>query len=175
MILDATSVLHPAARTRALEWALEEGAAAIIAIGDIGDSGLVATMSAAGVVPTVLAIDAQVVDELTVTLGRCAAPASTLSSAGVQWCPRTTVELHPVPGDEVNEAVSQAFRCVAAKPEGPMLPDLDVPMNLLRNGTRLAARLGDYRTACTYNPRPGEAPALGYLERMNQGVIGRAP
>jgi hypothetical protein len=167
VILDATSVAHPAARTRALEWALDHRAAAIVAVGDIGDDGLVETMSAAGVVPTVLFIDAHVVEELTATLGRPTLPASQLSSVAAQWYPRTSVTIHLVPGDDANGAVTRAFQCIAAKPDGPMLADLDIPMNMLRNGTRLAARLSDYRTACTYNPRPGEAPNLRYLERMN--------
>ena len=167
VILDATTVLHPAARTRALEWALNHGAAAIVAVGDIGDDGLGDTMSAAGVVPTVLTIDEHVVDELTASLGRPALSDSSMSSVAAQWLPRTAVTIHPVPGSEVNAAVTRAFLCIAARPDGPMLPDLDLPLNMLRNGTRLAARVSDYRTACTYNPRPGEAPNTRYLERMD--------
>jgi len=54
---------------------------------------------------------------------------------------------------------------MAAKPPGPTPPELDLPLNLLRNGTRLAARAADYRTACINNPRPGEMPHLRLLDR----------
>ena len=70
-------------------------------------------------------------------------------------------------GDDINEAVSRAYQCVASKPAGLTPPELEVPVNLLRNGTRLAARVRDYRTACTYNPRPGELPMIRILERMD--------
>jgi len=43
-------------------------------------------------------------------------------------------------------------------------------MNMLRNALRLAARVPDYRTACTNNVRPGESPALLRLERMDPSL-----
>jgi len=165
VILDATSVAHPAARTRALEWALDHGAAATVAVGDIGDEGLIETMTLCGSVPTVLAVTESIGEELVATFNRGHPPASTFSSMSVLTELRTEVVLHRVPGDEVNEAVTKALGALAGKPEGPMPPELDLPLNLLRNGTRLAARVRDYRTACTNNTRPGEMPLIRLLDR----------
>jgi hypothetical protein len=139
VIIDATSVSHPAARTRALEWALDHNAAGIVVVGDIDD-------------------------ELIATFG-CGDPVdSTLSTMNVLCQHSTEILLHSIPSDEANESVTSAFGTIARKPEGPMPFELDLPLNLLRNGTRLAARVTDYRRACTNNPRPGEFPALRLLD-----------
>jgi hypothetical protein len=165
VILDATSVTHPAARARAIDWALDHHAAAIIALGDIGDDGLVETVTATGVVPTVLAVNDTVTALLADNLGRGPTSPSALSSMSLLWRNRTRVVIHRVASETVNEAVSAAFRTMAFKPDGPVPAELDLPLNLLRNGTRLAARVRDYRTACTNNPRPGELPLVLRLDR----------
>lgn len=41
-----------------------------------------------------------------------------------------------------------------------------------RAGWRLAARVSDYRTACTYNPRPGELPSPHQLDRLEPRTAG---
>lgn len=165
VILDATSVSTPSARASAIDWALDHHAAAIIAVGDIGDDSLIQTVSAAAVVPTVLTVDETTSQALVDTLGRGERTPSTLSSMGVLWRPPPQVSLHRAGGDETNEAVTKAFRTLAFKPVGPLPAALDLPMNFLRNGTRLAARVYDYRTACTNNLRPGEMPLLRLLDR----------
>lgn len=165
VVIDATSVAQPAARTRAVEWALAHNAAAIIAVGDIGDEGVVETLTAAGVVPTVLAIDEGVTRSLVHNLGRGSENSSLLSSMGVLWRTPAKVSLKLVPGDVVNEAISSAFAAIGAKPNGPVPNELDLTLNLMRNGIRLAARVKDYRTACTYNLRPGEMPQVQQLDR----------
>ncbi len=176
VILDATSVVHPAARTRALEWALDRGAAATVAVGDIGDEGLIETMTSCGSVPTVLAVTESIGDELVATFNRGQPPPSTLSSMSVLTERRTEVVLHRVPGDEVNEAVTKALGALAGKPEGPMPPELDLPLNLLRNGTRLArarTRLQDRvhqqhstRRDAAYPPARPSGPPAAELEDL---------
>jgi hypothetical protein len=165
VIIDATSVTHPAARARALEWALDCNAAGIVVVGDIGDDGLIDTATITGVVPTVLAIDEGVDRELIDTFGCGVAVNSTLSTMDVLCRDPTEVVLHRIPNDEVNEAITRAFGTLASKPEGPMPFELDLPLTLLRNGTRLAARMGDYKSACANNVRPGELPVLRLLDR----------
>ena len=165
VILDATSVNAPSARARAIEWALDHHAAAIIAVGDIGDDSLIETVSAASVVPTVLAVNEAITQALVDELGRGERTLSTLSSMAVLWRIPPQVHLHRAGDDETNEAVTKAFGTLAFKPAGPLPVELELPLNLLRNGTRLAARVNDYRTACTNNPRPGEMPLLRMLER----------
>lgn len=165
VILDATSVNTPSARANAIEWALDHNAAAIIAVGDIGDDSLIQTVSDAAVVPTVLAVNESISQALVDELGRGERTLSTLSSMGVLWRSPPQVQLHRAGDDETNEAVTKAFGTLAFKPAGPLPVELELPLNLLRNGTRLAARVNDYRTACTNNPRPGEMPLLRMLER----------
>lgn len=165
VILDATSVNTPSARANAIEWALDHHAAAIIAVGDIGDDSLIETVSAAAVVPTVLAINETIGRALVDDLGRGECSPSTLSSMGILWRTPPVVHLHGAGDAETNEAVTKAFGTLAFKPGGPLPVELERPLNLLRNGTRLAARVNDYRTACTNNPRPGEMPLLRLLER----------
>ncbi|MGH9226326.1 MAG: hypothetical protein ACRD2W_21630 [Acidimicrobiales bacterium] len=165
VILDATSVNTPSARANAIEWALAHHAEAIIAVGDIGDDSLIQTVSDAAVVPTVLAVNETITQALVDELGRGERTLSTLSSMGVLWRVPPQVHLHRVGDDETNEAVTKAFKTLAFKPAGPLPVELERPLNLLRNGARLAARVKDYRTACTNNPRPGEMPLLRMLER----------
>lgn len=165
VILDATSVNTPSARANAIEWALDHHAAAIIAVGDIGDDSLIQSVSDAAVVPTVLAINETITQALVDELGRGERTLSTLSSMGVLWRTPPRVHLRRAGDDETNEAVTKAFGTFAFKPAGPLPVELALPLNLLRNGTRLAARVNDYRTACTNNPRPGEMPLLRMLER----------
>lgn len=165
VILDATSVNTPSARANAIGWALDHHAAAIIAVGDIGDDSLIQTVSDAAVVPTVLAVNETISQALVDELGRGELVLSTLSSMGVLWRTPPQDHLHRAGDDETNEAVTKAFGTLAFKPAGPLPVELELPLNLLRNGTRLAARVNDYRTACTNNPRPGEMPLLRMLER----------
>ena len=165
VILDATSVNTPSARAKAIGWALDHHAAAIIAVGDVGDDSLIQTVSAAAVVPTVLAINETITQALVEELGRGERTLSTLSSMGVLWRTPPAVHLHRAGDDEMNEAVTKAFGTLAFKPAGPLPVELELPLNLLRNGTRLAARVNDYRSSCTNNPRPGEMPVLRLLER----------
>jgi hypothetical protein len=166
VILDATSVTSPAARVRALEWSLDRHIAGIVVVSDICDDSLVETVKEMGLVPTVLALTETVVAQLVSNFGRQEPPESTLSSMSMLY-PTTSVVLHDVVGDEINEAVTRCYQAIGSKPAGPMPSQLNVPVNLLRNGVRLAARAGDYRTACTYNIRPGEAPGLHWLKRMD--------
>ena len=166
VILDATSVTNPAARARAMEWTLDRHLAGIVAVGDICDNSLVETMKVMGLVPTVVALTETVVKELFDNFGRMEPPNSALSSMAMLY-PTTSVVLHDVLDNEINDAVARCYQAIGSKPAGPMPSQLDVPINLLRNGVRLAARTTDYRTACSYNPRPGESPGLHWLKRMD--------
>jgi hypothetical protein len=166
VILDSTSVTNPAARLRALQWALDRGAAGIVAIGDLGDDGPVENMTSLGLVPTVFSLTSSVAADLVAEFSCSDAPDSTLSSMAMLG-PRTQVVLHKVPGDEINDAIAKAFQAIATKPPGPIPQQLQTPVNLLRNGARLAARIADYKTACAFNPRPGELASIYWLGRMD--------
>ena len=164
VVVDATTVARPAPRQCAFEWALDHDAVAVVAIGDLGDDTLIDSVRDLGVVPTVLPITDTVAGNLVHTLGTGKPSSSALSSATALMCQRTDVRLHFVASDDVNDAVSRAFSSLTGRPSGPIPGLLGAHLVLLRNGTRLAARTRDYRTACTYNPRPGEMPALSVLD-----------
>jgi hypothetical protein len=82
--------------------------------------------------------------------------------------------IHKAGGDELNSAVARAFACLASRPDGPMPMELDYPTKLLNSGTRLAATVPDYQTACALADRPGEGPASlrRRLERLTFGGPG---
>jgi hypothetical protein len=166
VIVDGTAVVKRAARERVLNWATEHQAAAVVVLSDIGDDDAIRTCENVGMVPTVLAVTQPELDQLAYDLGRQATSNSPLSSMGLLWAQPTTVEVVPVAGAVINDAIARAYGTLGAKPEGPVPPELEMPLKLLRNGTRLAARVRDYRTACTHNTRPGELPLLHRLERM---------
>ena len=165
VILDATRVSYPAARRRALDWALEHNAVAVVVVGDLGDDGLVETVTSTGLVPTVVPISDVVVADLVATLGFGTRSQSTLSSMDVLLRRRTSVAVYRVPGDEINDIVFRAFASLYGRPDGPLPRTLNPVLTLLRNGSRLAAKTTDYRTACTYNLRPGESPFVDLLDR----------
>ncbi|HEX3947682.1 MAG TPA: hypothetical protein VHW47_08245, partial [Acidimicrobiales bacterium] len=79
VVLDGTTVKNPAARSRALQWALGLGPASIVAIGDLGDDGLLTTMGGEGIVPSVLFFTQPVADELLYERGHAEPSTSTLS------------------------------------------------------------------------------------------------
>ena len=166
VILDGTSVTNPGPRARALAWALDQGPAGLIAIGDLGDDGLVESLTKLGQVPTVIALTRPVATNL-VEIFNCAAPPESMLSSMAMLGDLTKVEIHRVVDAELNEAIAHAYHAVAAKPPVPMPRPLQVPINLWRNGVRLAARVGDYKAACAMNPRPGEMPSLNWLGRMD--------
>ena len=166
VIIDGTAVMKRAARERVLNWATDHQAAAVVVISDIGDDDVIRTCENVGIVPTVLAVSTAELDQLAYDLGRQATSDSPLSSMGLLWATPTSVEILPVPGAVINDAIARAYGTLGAKPDGPLPPELELPLKLLRNGTRLAAQVRDYRTACTHNTRPGELPLLHRLERM---------
>ena len=77
----------------------------------------------------------------------------------------TSVAVLRVPGYEINDIVSRAFASLNGRPDAPLPRALNRVLILLRNGVRLAAKTTDYRTACTYNLRPGENPFVRVLDR----------
>lgn len=165
VVLDGTTVATPAARMRALDWALGLGGATIIAVGDIGDDGLVQTMARAGLVPSVLEVTPGIVDELVYARGEGQLSSSSLSSAGVLHLPKTAVTMRRVVNADAEDAIQRCYAALGDRPQGDVPFDVDVRVNLLRSGMRLAAGVSDYRTACANNPRPGELPRLAALER----------
>ena len=166
VIIDGTAIVKRAARERVLRWATEHQAAAVLIISDIGDDGVIRACANVGMVPTVLGVTQAELEQLTYDLGRHGASESPLSSMELLWTTPTSVEILPVPGAVINDAIARAYGTLGAKPEGPVPPELEMPLKLLRNGTRLAARVRHYRTACTHNTLPGELPLLHRLERM---------
>lgn len=165
VVLDATTVAHPAARERALQWAIGHQAAAIVAVGDLGDDGLINSLIELGIDPVVLPVTDDIVGELIDTLGRGEEAESSLSSMSVLARPRTLVRVHQVEGGEIDDTVTRAYLSLAGRPPGPIPSQLNTHVTLLRNGSRLAARADDYRSACVHNPRPGEMPVPRLLER----------
>lgn len=167
VVLDGLTVKNPAARARALRWALALGPASIVAVGDLGDSGFLESMTNEGVVPSVLSLTPEVVRELIYNLGAGSRSLSSLSSAQILAVPTTTVRLHRVGDVELNGAVSRAVGALAGKPEDVLPVELSLPLRMLRNGIRLAADVSAYRSACVENPRPGEMPDVRRLDRLD--------
>lgn len=177
VVVDATSISSPATRAKALDWARQHDAAAVLVIGDIGDQELVPLVTAAAAArdepafgaprrdPVVVSLSDTVVSDLVATLGLGALSPSRLSTSAMLLPDRTSVSLRLAGDAQVNSAVTTAFQCIGAKPAGPVPGQLGVTLNLFRNGIRLAARVRDYRLACTYNARPGEMPLLRMLDR----------
>lgn len=165
VILDATSVVAPSARQRALKWALDLAGATIVAVGDLGDDSLVATLSSTGVVPSVLALDTEITTELVAILGKGRTSGSTLSSSSILAGPAPDPVRHLVRG-ELNEVLDRAYGALVGRPKGPLPIELELARNMLANGTRLAAAVSDYKSACADNLRPGELPSIRRLERV---------
>lgn len=166
IILDATCVVNPDARRRALTWADQQAAAGIVIVGDIGDDGLAELAEPHGATPFVLAVTDAEVQALIDSRGRSPSVESVLSSMAVLWCRPRPVVLHRCDSVDADEALRRAAACLAAKPAGELPPEVVLLARALRTGWRLAARVPDYRTACTYNPRPGELPSLHQLDRL---------
>lgn len=166
VIVDGTAVVRRAARERVLNWATKHDAAAVMVVTDLGDDDIIRCCEAIGAIPTVLTVTDTELSELAYQFGRRAPADSPLSSMGLLWAPPRSLRVQRVPGDVVNDAVARAYQVIGSKPDGPIPPELELPLRLLRNGTRLAARVRDYRLACTNNPRPGELPLLRRLEGM---------
>lgn len=165
VVLDATTVRHPDARRRALGWAAERHARAVLVLADLGDEAITDTIAEVGIVPTVVPLTEHVLSELIANLGEPRTSTSTLSSADVLVRGRTAVQLHLVEHDVINDSLARAYGSLAGRPQGAPPPQVAVATKLLRNATRLAAEPDRYRSACVLNPRPGEMPALHLLER----------
>lgn len=160
VIIDATSITNPDGRARALDWVAEHSAVGTIIVGDIGDDSLVQTVTDAGHVPLVLPITEDEVTALVYDLNRQKPTPSGLSSMWLLWQNGVPpLVLHRAGDDDLNAAVAGAFACLATRPDGPMPVELDYATKLLNSGTRLAATVSDYRTACALANRPGEGPA----------------
>src|ERR1700677_3669153 len=83
VILDGTTVTTPSARQRALSWILDLAGVTIVAVGDLGDDGLIEAISSVGVVPSVLAVTDEVVDDVIYVRGKRPPSPSTLSSSAI--------------------------------------------------------------------------------------------
>lgn len=159
VVIDATSITSPDARSRIVGWAADHLAAATVIVGDLGDDHLVRTVTDAGHVPLVLAVTEAESAALVDNFGRQCPTSSPLSSMWMLWRDELPALTMRAVGDgELNNAISTAFGCLATRPAGPMPAELDLPTKLLHNGTRLAARVKDYRTACALADRLGEGP-----------------
>lgn len=159
VVIDATSITNPNSRARVLAWASNHSAATTVVVGDIGDESLVQTVTAAGHAPLVLPVTNAEVTALVYDLGRQDPAPSALSSMWMLWQEGfPPLSIHRAGDAELNAAIAAAFACLATRPDGPMPPALDYPSKLLNAGTRLAARVFDYRRACALANRPGEGP-----------------
>lgn len=165
VILDGTTVTTPAARQQALSWILELAGVTIVAVGDLGDDGLIDAISTVGVVPSVLAVTDEIVSDLIYVRGKRPASPSTLSSSPIlEDTPLPHPVIHTV-DSELNEVIARAHAALFNRPDGPLPVEIDRARNLLGNGTRLAAAVADYEKACAENVRPGEFPSLRFLQR----------
>jgi hypothetical protein len=174
VILDAGSVESPSGRARALRWAADRGAAAVVVVGDLGDVPLpnqvTEAMKDAGAPaltapPLVLELTCPIAADLVDTFGTIPEADSLLCSAPMLVTPRSEVRLHLTGDEDINAAVTAAFQSIGAKPPGRVPAHLDATLSMMRNGLRLAARVPVYRAACVDNPRPGEMPTLRLLDR----------
>jgi hypothetical protein len=159
VVIDATSIKAADARQRVVRWAADHDAAATIVVGDLGDGDLLRTVADVGTIPLVLAVTHAESAALTARLGRRDPPASPLSSMSMLWRDQVpSFAAQVVDDQEINKAISAAFKRLAIRPPGPMPAELELSTKLLYNGIRLAARVNDYRTACALAVRPGEGP-----------------
>lgn len=160
IVLDATSITSPEGRRRAIEWTQEQEYAALVVVGDLGDSTLLSSIRHAGIVPLVLPVTVQEAKELDYLCGHSDPPSSTLSSMGLMVQPEPKVHLWAAGDGAVNDAINRATTALSAKPPGPMATELDIPIRLLRGGMRLVATYSEYCRACADNPRGGEGPRV---------------
>jgi hypothetical protein len=166
VVLDATSVVSPDARERALTWADQQAAAGIVIVGDIGDEGLTEVAAHRGEASVLLTVTNTEVQDLIAARGRSPATSNALSSMSVLWCTPPPVVLHGCDNASAEQALRKAAACLAAKPSGDLPPEVALLVRLFRAGWRLASRASDYRTACTYNTRPGEVPSLHQIDHL---------
>jgi hypothetical protein len=174
VIIDGTTVKSPDARLRAARWAKDHGAVTTIMVGDVGDAFLRDSLIAVGHEPVELIALPDVIASLEFNLGRRPATASPLASMPAMWHAPTVVGTHVVDAPEINSAIERCYRALAAKPAGEPPYELDNPLKLFRNGTRLAASVADYKAACANNIRPGEGPValLRRLDKLADRFVG---
>lgn len=129
VIIDGTAVVKRPARERVLSWATEHQAAGVVVISDIGDDDVIRTCENVGMVPTVLAVTQAELAQLTHDLGRQPASESPLSSMGLLWTAPTSVHIVPVAGTVINDAIARAYGTLGAKPDGPVPPELEMPLS----------------------------------------------
>lgn len=165
-IIDATSITGRDGRARALRWAADAGAATTVIVADLGDDSVTDLVTGLGHVPLIVTLTDTEAADLLATLGPVPAADSTLSSAHLLGWATPRVVVHPVGGVDVNGHVCRAWAAISHKPAGPLPNEVDLCARLLRNGTRLAARVDAYRSACTNNSRPGESPSRAVLRRL---------
>lgn len=160
VIIDATSITNPESRSRILSWASNHSAAATVVVGDMGDNSLINTVGAtAGRPPLVLPVTGTEVSALVYDFSRQEPAPSPLSSMWLLWNEQfPPLSIRRAGDSEINAAIASAFQCLASRPDGEMPVALDNPTKLLHTGTRLAATVRDYRTACALANRPGEGP-----------------
>ncbi|MGV9663775.1 DISARM anti-phage system protein DrmE domain-containing protein [Nocardia niigatensis] len=169
VIIDAASITNADSRARLLTWASNHSAVLTVVVGDIGDESLVKAVTATGSVPLVLPVTDAEVNTLVYELNRQKPEPSPLSSMWMLWREKhPPLSIYRAGDTEINAAIARAFACLATRPNGPMPPALNFPTKLLHSGTRLAAAVHDYRSACALAVRPGEGP--GTLLRVLKGL-----
>ncbi len=166
VVIDGTTVRNPEARTRVVKWASDHRAAAVCFVGDLGDSGMLATLETARYVPILLALTADVLANLAYTFGIQDPTTSNLGAGGLLHIGATEATVRPIDAPLINRAISDAFYALANKPLGETPYELELPLKLLRQGMRLVSSTEAYRRACANNPRPGEGPVVS-LRRLD--------
>lgn len=170
VVVDLAAIKNPEARDKAIKWARDHGSRLIVCISDLGDQ--VAHLQIKNHYPDPLVVPFSWEDlvEIEHCLGSGNVTTSPLSSAVLLTRKAPTATLVPVDDPDIDDALQQAFRALAAMPKNDELPTMvQTAQRLVRNGIRLISSPEDYNRAASCDPSPMVSSAVVGLRRLERG------